>query len=119
MRKSSMNSRFINDIRVFATAANQYILETGEYLEDSGSGAVPSGWAEYISAKKWTSVTPIGGVWDMELNSFGITQAFGVHQFIIPDSQLEEIDAEFDDGNLSTGYYRKLAGDRYYYILEE
>ncbi len=119
VRRKAQNATFIGEMRTFAGAAETYMLETGSYLEDSGSGAVPSGFGDYISVGKWTNGTPLGGVWDMELDSFGIKAGFGVHGPIAPKEQLEEVDEDFDDGDLSTGKFRQIAADRYYYILED
>ena len=119
LRRKAQNTRFIGDMRTFAGAAETYMLETGSYLEDSSSGAVPSGFEDHISVAKWTNGTPLGGVWDMELDSFGIKAGFGVHKPTAPKEQMEEVDEDFDDGDLSTGKFRQIAGDRYYYILED
>ena len=113
---------FVTDVREFAKAAHLYRVETGEYLEDSSSGTLPAGWAPYVDENKWTQPTPIGGVWDMELNSFSITQALGVHfdgtGQTRDDAYMLEIDRAFDDNNLATGAFREIADNqRYYYVL--
>jgi len=95
------------------------MIETGDYLEDSGSGAVPTGWDAYISTAKWTGVTPIGGVWDVELDSFGIKAGLGVHGPDFTSQQMQDIEDNYDDGDLSTGKFRKIAADRYYFVLED
>ena len=67
--------------------------------------------------------TPIGGVWDSANNAFGILSALGVHfdgtGTTQDDTYMQEIDAAFDDGSLTTGYFRKIAGNRYYFIVAE
>lgn len=113
---------FIHDVQFFAEAAKLYRLRTGEHLEDSASGVVPAGWDTYIDTRKWTRLTPLGGVWDVELDSYGITSALGV-DFANGDGEdrddayMLEIDETCDDGNLATGQFRKIAAGRYYYIL--
>ncbi|MHC4995368.1 MAG: prepilin-type N-terminal cleavage/methylation domain-containing protein [Planctomycetota bacterium] len=114
---------FKGDVKVFADAATIYYHTTGEYLEDSGSGTLPAGFADYIDENKWLQPTPIGGVWDMELDSFGIKSGFGVH-FMNGDAKddafMGQIDNPgFDNGDLATGAFRKIDSDRYYYILAE
>ena len=110
-------------MRVFAGAAEFYMLDTGEYLEDSSSGSVPAGFEEYINTSKWIGGTPIGGVWDVELDSYGIKAGFGVDFGNGSGNQtsayMQEIDAQFDDGDLITGKFRQIDTDRYYYILED
>ncbi|MHC5082985.1 MAG: type II secretion system protein [Planctomycetota bacterium] len=114
---------FVTDVRHFAAAAEYYRAKTGLYLEDSGSGSVPAGWETYIDTRKWTNVTPLGGVWDFELNSFGITSGFGVHfdgsGATRDDAYMQEVDAAFDDGDLTSGFFQKLAADRYYYVIAD
>jgi prepilin-type N-terminal cleavage/methylation domain-containing protein len=119
----SAQATFINDIRIFRQAAEVYYDQTGTWLEDSSSGRLPGGWGPYVDADRWESATPIGGCWDFENESFGLTSAFGVHFYRYPprrdDSYMVQIDAEFDDGDLSTGMFRKIAWDRYYCVMEE
>jgi type IV pilus assembly protein PilA len=119
VRQASQNSRLANDFRSFAGAADTFMLEKGYYPEDSASGDVPAGFGEYIKEAQWTGESPIGGDWDFEKDSFGITSGFGVHGFTVDDAQLLRFDEKQDDGNLSTGSFRKIAGDRYYQVLVE
>ena len=119
IRIKSQNTTFINDLRIFADAADTYMTEKGDYLEDAGTGTVPTGWDPYISVQKWTSGTPIGGSWDMELDSYGIKAGLGV---VAPDRtalEMQLVDNEYDDGDLSTGKFRRIAADRYYFVLED
>lgn len=114
---------FVADLRILANAADRYRLDTDEYLEDSASGVCPAGFEDYIQEEKWESVTPIGGVWDAELDSFGIKSAFGVHfngeGETRNDAYMLLIDDAFDNNDLDTGVFRKIADDRYYFILED
>lgn len=113
---------FVTNVRTFAEAAVIYQNTTGQYLEDSGTGDLPSGWEPYVNEAKWLQGPSIGGEWDFELNSFGITSGFGV-DFGADDHPgdpfMTEIDNAFDDGDLTTGKFRKIADDRYYYVLAE
>jgi len=123
MSNESQHAVFVNNVKTFAEAAMLYREKTGEYLEDSGSGACPAGWEDYIDERAWTSDTPIGGVWDFELDSFDIKSAFGVHFMdghgANPgDPFMLEIDKLMDDGDLGTGIFRKIADGRYYYVIE-
>jgi prepilin-type N-terminal cleavage/methylation domain-containing protein len=115
---------FAADVRILADAAMRYRFENGRWLEDSATGTVPQGWAPYIDVKKWTSLTPIGGSWDCELDSFGIKAAFGV-DFVNgggadrSDAYMEEVDEIIDNGDLASGQFRKIAPGRYYFILAD
>ncbi len=115
---------FVADIRVFSDAAELYRNKTGMFLEDAGSGFLPAGFAAYIDADEWLNGTPVGGVWDSEFNSFGVTSALGVHfdgsdGVTRDDEYMLGVDLAFDDGDLVTGRFRKLAADRYYFIVRE
>ncbi|MFP4354784.1 MAG: prepilin-type N-terminal cleavage/methylation domain-containing protein [Phycisphaerae bacterium] len=113
---------FIQDVQIFLQASEMYIQQTGEYLEDSGSGNLPRGWEDYVDVEKWTSPTPIGGCWDYEKDSWGIKSGFGVHFHRYKPYRdagyMLEIDEMFDDGDLTTGRFRQIASDRFYYIIE-
>jgi len=114
---------FVADVRIFANCARRYMLDTGGYLEDSASGVCPAGFEPYMQEAKWEEITPIGGLWDAELDSFGIKSAFGVHfngeGETRDDAYMLLIDDAFDDNDLATGAFRKIADGRYYFILED
>ena len=67
--------------------------------------------------------TPIGGQRDTELDSYDIRAALGVHFNgegpIRGDDYMLEIDELFDNGDLASGAFQKIADNRYYYILAE
>ncbi len=114
---------FISSGRIFADASVRFWLDNGVYLEDSSSGDLPVGFGDYINYNQWEGGTPIGGVWDSENNSFGFTHCLGVHfdgsGETRDDAYMQVSDANIDDDDLTTGYFRKIAGDRYYYIVAE
>ncbi|MEO0511104.1 MAG: type II secretion system protein [Verrucomicrobiota bacterium] len=118
-REQSQNSRFANDMRVLVGQLETYITEVGTYPEDSTSGVIPSGFSPYIHANQWNDGPSIGGVWDVERDSYGVTLAIGVHQFTVTNEQIVKFDQKYDNGNVSTGDYRMLDGDRYYFIVAE
>ncbi len=117
----SMRATFLINGKTFVEAAMRFQLDTGQFLEDSSSGALPAGFEQYVQPEKWVGGTPIGGVWDAELNSFGITSALGVHfngaGVTRDDVYMSQIDAAIDDGDLATGGFRRIAGDRYSFII--
>ncbi|MBN1123675.1 MAG: prepilin-type N-terminal cleavage/methylation domain-containing protein [Sedimentisphaerales bacterium] len=116
----SLQSAFVTDIKTFASAEAIYRCKTMSFLEDSSSGVCPAGFEPYIDEDKWEAGTPLGGVWDAELNSFGIISGLGVHFQAGPrkdDAFMIEVDALLDDGDLATGIFRKIADDRYYLIV--
>lgn len=114
---------FVTNLKCFADAEIYYRNRTGELLEDSSSGEVPAGWADYIDTKKWLGGTPVGGVWDFEQGSdfAGMSYGFGVHfdgtGETRGDDYMQKVDEIFDDGDLAEGAFQKIANDRYYYII--
>lgn len=112
---------FVSDVRSYAQAAEYYMAKTGLLLPDSGSGTFPSEWGTYIDEDKWLAGPSIGGEWDIERDSFaGMSAGFGVHFNGVPpqsDAYMQAIDAKFDDGSLTSGAFRKIAADRFYYVL--
>jgi len=122
VRSEASQSAFVTELRIFVDAAALYEAQTQRQLEDSSSGTVPAGLENYIHTNGWLDGTPIGGLWDAELNSFGVKSALGVHfkaDEPKDDAFMAEIDGLMDDGDLSTGGFRKLAGDRFYYIIAQ
>lgn len=117
-RMSSQNARLANDFRNYVGLIDTFIHLTGTYPENSSSGQIPTGFDEYIKPSQWKEGPSIGGQWDVECDSFGIKCAIGVHGYTVSNEQLLQFDEKFDDGNLSTGQYRRISSDRYYYIIE-
>jgi prepilin-type N-terminal cleavage/methylation domain-containing protein len=119
----SREQAFVSSMRSIYDGAVLYMTRTGLYLEDSSSGQLPPGFEDYIDADDFENGTPIGGVWDFELNSMGITSGFGVHFDGTGETRDETymtgVDELFDDGDLTTGVFRQIANDRYYYIIAE
>ncbi len=114
---------FLTNVRAYVTAAHRYRLTTNGYLPATASGDLPVGFETYIMPEAWVRRTTIGGRWDVELNTFGVTSALGVH-FTGPEAQpddayMQEIDASLDDGDLATGAFQKLDVDRFYFIIAE
>lgn len=120
IHKNVEQTAFISDLRVFVDAANMYHAKENVYLEDASSGEVPTGFAPYIDTEVWERTTPITGVWDTELDSYGVTSALGVHfNGVTPpdDTYMLQIDDIYDDNDLTTGRFRKLASDRFYHVI--
>jgi prepilin-type N-terminal cleavage/methylation domain-containing protein len=114
----SQNTAFINDLRIACGAVEMYTLDHGEYPPDSWHGVMPPEVVEYMTKMDWDDETPIGGQWDWEYGVFGITAGISVRGPRRSASQMQEIDAMFDDGNLVRGVFQRKPG-RYTYIIEE
>jgi len=122
-RDDAGRAAFMTSGRIFTQAAMRFQLDTGQYPEDAASGALPAGFGNYVQANRWEGGTPIGGVWDSENNSFGVISALGVHFNGTGDTRddafMQQIDATLDDGDLATGGFRKIADNRYYFIVAD
>lgn len=116
---SAENARFINDLRIFKDALYQCVMETGNMDQGASSGMLSAELREYLNEDLWDEGPSIGGDWDVEYEKSGVSLAIGVHNPTVPDSQIEAIDASFDDGDVNTGKLRFIAGGRYYWVLEE
>lgn len=114
---------FITELKIFADEAELYTARTGQFIADAGSGNFPPELAGgRLQADDWENGTPLGGVWDVELNENGITSGVGVHfQGDNPgDAFMADVDARFDDGNLATGVFRQLNdADRFYWVIAD
>lgn len=114
--------------KVFAASLKQFVRVTqvysaeneGALIADASSGVLPPELAAYIPESRWVGGTPIGGVWDAEGAEYaGVASAIGVH-FNAGNAQsndyMTRIDEIIDDGDLSTGMFRRFAADRFYFI---
>ncbi len=114
---------FVTNLRHYAEAAMLYRERTGEYPGDGSSGEVPAGFEDYVDEAAFERPTPIGGVWDIEFNELGIISAVGVHfdgtGQTHDDDFMNEVDAIFDDGDVATGVFRRIAADRYYWVIAD
>ncbi|MEN0020445.1 MAG: prepilin-type N-terminal cleavage/methylation domain-containing protein [Planctomycetota bacterium] len=113
---------FVTSLRTFAQAAEIHHSRTGEFPADSSSGAFPPELAEWIRPSDWGSgETPLGGVWDFERNSYSIISAVGVHfdgtGATRDDAFMADVDATFDDGDVTTGRFRRIDANRYYLVI--
>lgn len=113
---------FISSGRAFSEAAMRFQIENGAYPSDVFPGTLPAGFGDYVTYTQWEAPTPIGGRWDTE-DDYGISAAVGVcftgAAVTRDDAYMQEIDAAVDDGDLSTGFFRKLAAERYYWVLAD
>ena len=117
-RLASQNNRFISDLRVFAQAFEKYSLQNGAWPPNAASGAVPTGMSGEFKNASWIGRNSVGGLWNWDFNYSGVVAAIATTSVTAPDTQMILIDQRIDDGDLDTGYFRKV-GTRFIYILEE
>jgi len=127
--RASQNNVITNDLRVFASAFQQYAGEFGDYPDDQTSGSsYPAGMEGYLKETSWGRVTPIGGNYDWDKNALhqgtkyeaviAINEAQD-NDIIVSMDQLGEIDSLIDDGDLNSGYFRLGKRNAPIYILSQ
>jgi type IV pilus assembly protein PilA len=105
---SAISKRYINDARQIRDAAERYALENGNF-PPNGIAALHPNLRGYVPDSLFNAATtPLGGVWDWDYQQDGFTASVAVYQFTASDAQLLDIDRTIDDGNLSTGLFRKI-----------
>ncbi len=109
-------SAFISSLKTYASNAEYFMISTGNPIGDTSTGQLPTnGFEDFIDQIAWVLPTPIGGSWDTE------NDRIGVHFNGAGDTRdaafMAEIDAILDDGDLSTGSFQQVGGDRYYFLL--
>ena len=119
----AMKTAFQLNGKKFVEAATRFHLDYGVYPEASALGSLPKGFENYIQAEQWFRATPIGGMWDCQLNAKGATSAIGVDfngaTTVRDDVFMQKIDSAIDDGDLATGGFRKLSNGRFYFIVKD
>lgn len=117
-RIDSQNSTFISDIRSIAGSFEMYATESTAYPAEQGPGTRPPEMTGYLRQNDWAETTTIGGLWDWDAGVFGYTAGIAVSGPGRTDAEMTEIDSRLDDGNLTTGLFRKRAGG-FVYLVEE
>lgn len=120
VQRHSQNSRVVNDLRVFSQAFETYSTQNGAWPANASPGAVPAGIGTAdFKVSVWQATTVIGGQWNWDLDVVsGIAAGISISNFTCDDTQLAEIDAMIDDGNLATGNFQKVSNNRVTYILQ-
>ncbi len=114
-RERTQVVRFVNDIRIFSDAAHLYSTEHNEWPPD-GSNTIPPELLPYLKDDFDPAFTTMGGHWDWDYEAAGFTAAASAINPDAPDSTLQKVDVELDDGDLSTGDFVKT-GNRVSLVL--
>lgn len=109
--------RFAREIQTAGQAFVQYSFDHGEYPKDCMPSQMPMGMANYLKGFPWTEDTVIGGQWDWDFGQFSTRAGVSVYNPNWNDEQMKMIDAVMDDGDLSSGQFRKRS-QGYIYVLE-
>lgn len=125
--QSAKASAVANDLRVFATAFTTQAQQAGSYPADTAVGVLPTVMVGALGNSAWRRKTPIGGLynWDFNINHGGITyraaiaiNTSGTNLVTTDTAQLLAIDRRIDDGNLTTGNFRRGASNEPVYVIE-
>ncbi|MBI5688620.1 MAG: prepilin-type N-terminal cleavage/methylation domain-containing protein [Verrucomicrobia bacterium] len=117
VRRRAIAARFVNDVRQIRDGAERYAVEHGAF-PPNGVAGLHANLRGYIPDSVFTATTtPLGGVWDWDYQQNGITAAISVYQYTATDDLLREVDRTLDDGDLSTGLFRRI-GSKAVLIIE-
>lgn len=125
---SARTAAVVNDIRVFASAFQNYAHDKADWPPaDETPGVIPAGMAGYLSATNWERTTPIGGLYTWARDSVQAGQRYqavliistvGENRVTADRKQLVEIDRKIDDGDLDTGNFRLGFRNQPVFIIE-
>ena len=123
-RQNTNLAKVANDFKVFGAAFDLYSMERRGYPPDCGLGGtyhLPNVEMEqYLNAKKWSEMTPIGGNYEWEGKDVYPYAGIAIVGSTASADTMRDIDKLCDDGNLNTGHFRLIpANNRYTYILDE
>lgn len=108
VKLQAVSKRYINDARQIRDAAERYAMDNGNF-PPNGIGALHPALQGYVPDRLMNSTTTaIGGVWDWDYQQNGITASISVYLYSVSDAQLQDIDRTIDDGDLTTGLFRKI-----------
>lgn len=118
VREITIANRVAADLKSFAGSFQHVALENGTWPPDGVPRSLPIGMEGALSLGTWGQKTPAGGYYDWDQDVFGITAAVSVDRPTVDDAVLARIDEVLDDGDLSTGIFRRRSGG-VMYVLEE
>ena len=95
------------------------MLENGSYPPDRLPRQAPDELEEYVKGLDWSETTPLGGSWDWDHNSVGITAGVTVIGATASLADLQRVDDRIDDGDLLTGRFRRTGAGGYTYEVAD
>lgn len=117
-RKTAKDTMFISEMRTVVHAFQQYSMLNADYPTEKSPGIMPAEMSEYLPRMDWSATTSIGGKWDWDHKMFGYRAGVSVYKPSRTDDEMSKIDDRVDDGNLSSGEFRKRT-DGFMHIVEE
>lgn len=125
MRHDASVARFVSTARLLRGAFQEYATINRGYPGNTATGVLPVGMASYLpSGFDFTADTPLGGKWRWRVPGYNVCQ-FGLSirgiygsSPLANDEFFAQVDAQLDDGDLTTGQFRKVMTDRYVWIIQ-
>lgn len=112
-------TRVANNLRIFEQAFQTYIMEFGIWPVTGEAGVVPPEMVGRINPETWAAPTPGDGRWGWENRNLGVTAGISMFGSRLTDPELAVIDRLIDDGDVTTGVFRRAADGRPLYVIEE
>lgn len=117
MRQRSQNARLANDLRTFTGAFQTYALEHADWPADVSPGMIPIEMRGALSSA-WTQPLPCGGQWEWDYEPSTPLVAITLYNPSAPLVQMLALDRLIDDGNPTSGRFRRN-GTEWNFLLEE
>ena len=108
VRTKARYATALNDLRTFSAAFDTYASENGAWPIEAASGIVPPEMIDRLKIDVWQTVTLGGGQWDWQYAVGGVTAAIAMTGSTLSDAEMAEFDLLLDDGNISTGRFRRI-----------
>lgn len=128
IQRKAKAAAIANDLQVFAAVFQTHAHEAGAWPPETAAGIVPMGMTpDELKFADWTQKTPMGGKFDWEYNQTHVGVQYHAAIAITPtadaplildDELLLEIDQAIDDGDLSTGMFRRGNANCPLFIIE-
>jgi len=127
MRRDARVSQFTDTLETLQGCFQEHVAINRGYPADASPGVVPGTMDKFLPRRfSWAEETPLGGHWNWDLGCPGIpyaaisvSSAAGAVEDI---GTFEKVDVRIDDGDLTTGSFRRNLGDperRYFLVLQE
>lgn len=117
VRRNAQTNRFLSDLRTFTQAFEGFASMNGSFPANAFAGVVPVGMEEDLKTPAWKIVNSLGGRWNWDNLPAGVGVASS--GITAPLSQMVQIDARIDDGDLSNGNFQLLPSGKYIYLMQQ
>lgn len=103
----------------FARAFEAWHRVHGRYPNDSHVVLPPDAVGLAIDPTVWAKRTQLGGNWNWEGPDGYSYAGISIVGASAPEQDIMQLDAILDDGNLTSGKFRKTSNGRYTFIIDE